>query len=574
MKQYATLTSTVFFWFASNNTSGSGDDGATPACDVRLAGAAADAAPVYSPTPVLLSAAGYPAGCYEVAIAATAGNGFAANNTYAVFCTLAADSQNPTGFVGSFDLKPVEANTKQVSGTAQTGNDNGADINTLITNQGDWATATGFAEAGDTMKISAGTAAGQLDFTSGVVKSNLAQILGTALTETAGLIAAGFKKVFNIADPIFTAASPNVPSAALADYKATGFATPTNITAAAGCAVSSMGANVLTAAAINADALTAAKIAADVHAECADAVWDEVLTGATHNTATTAGRRLRQLTDNAVRQETAQAGSVNTITLDENASATDRQYDPGIIMLYGGTGAGQSRRIIDYIGATKVATVNQDWRVNPSSDSEFVIFADSGLEYDNEGAAVGGGATTITLNGVAVATNDIYNGQIIATVSGIGKGQARIITDYVGATKVATVHRAWATNPAAGTGYFVMQHGQADLVTMINDTQSITDLKDFVDAGYDPSTNKVQGVVLTDTCMTNTDLVTAAAVKTAIEAAGSDLDYLMIALVNKMEVTEADGATNQYNDANELIGSIAAAFSSDGSTTTRKRMVQ
>ena len=38
----------------------------------------------------------------------------------------------------------------------------------------------------------------------GVVKSNLAQILGTALTETAGQIAAAFKQFFNIASPTST----------------------------------------------------------------------------------------------------------------------------------------------------------------------------------------------------------------------------------------------------------------------------------------------------------------------------------------------------------------------------------
>ena len=109
MKQYAAVGDIVYFWFGSNDTSGSGDDGASPAADVRLAGAAADAIPVYSPTPVLLIHANYPAGAYEVAIAATAENGFATNNTYAVFCTLTVNSQNPTGFVGSFDLKPVQA---------------------------------------------------------------------------------------------------------------------------------------------------------------------------------------------------------------------------------------------------------------------------------------------------------------------------------------------------------------------------------------------------------------------------------------------------------------------------------
>ncbi|MCC6490674.1 MAG: hypothetical protein IT364_24525 [Candidatus Hydrogenedentes bacterium] len=66
-------------------------------------------------------------------------------------------------------------------------------------------TAAILADTGtDGVKVSAGTGAGQLDFTSGVVKSNLAQILGTALTETAGYLAAGFKKFFNIASPTST----------------------------------------------------------------------------------------------------------------------------------------------------------------------------------------------------------------------------------------------------------------------------------------------------------------------------------------------------------------------------------
>jgi len=52
--------------------------------------------------------------------------------------------------------------------------------------------------------LSSGTGTGQLDFTSGVVKSNLVQILATALTETAGLLAGGFKKLFNVASPTGT----------------------------------------------------------------------------------------------------------------------------------------------------------------------------------------------------------------------------------------------------------------------------------------------------------------------------------------------------------------------------------
>lgn len=118
MHQHAILEDTVYFWFGSNDTSGSGDDGATPLCDVRLAGATISDAPILSPTPELISNAAYPAGCYEVAVAATAVNGFAATNTYAVFCTITADSQNPTGFVGSFTLDPIRANILEISDDA------------------------------------------------------------------------------------------------------------------------------------------------------------------------------------------------------------------------------------------------------------------------------------------------------------------------------------------------------------------------------------------------------------------------------------------------------------------------
>lgn len=77
-------------------------------------------------------------------------------------------------------------NSVNIGGTAQTGRDLGASV-----------------------LLSAGTGTGQLDFTSGVVKSNIVQILGTALTETAGQIAAGFKKFFNVAAPVMDVTSVN-----------------------------------------------------------------------------------------------------------------------------------------------------------------------------------------------------------------------------------------------------------------------------------------------------------------------------------------------------------------------------
>lgn len=45
---------------------------------------------------------------------------------------------------------------------------------------------------------------------------------------------------------------------------------------------------------------------------------------------------------------------------------------------------------------------------------------------------------------------------------------------------------------------------QVDATQILGDGQSATDLKDFADAGYDPATNKVQGLVLADTVTTYT----------------------------------------------------------------------
>jgi len=67
----------------------------------------------------------------------------------------------------------------------------------------------------------------------------------------------------------------------------------------------------------------------------------------------------------------------------------------------------------------------------------------------------------------------------------------------------------------------------ANLTEMGGVAQSATDLKDFADAGYDPVTKKVQGVVLVDTTTVNSDMVgtnSAALASVATEARLAELD--------------------------------------------------
>ena len=315
MKQYAALDDTVYFWFAANDTKGSGGDGASPAADVRLAGAAADAAPVYGPTPVLLSHANYPAGAYEIAIAATEGNGFGANNTYAVFCTLAIDAQNPTGFVGSFDLKAVKATldgekvaitdaaeTQMVDAVCDeplTGATHNVptSLGKRIRQIAAYAILSGTAQAGTATTI---TIAATTDVGDGIINRNLIVIVsGTGAGQTR----------------------------TIADYNNT-----TKV-----CVINREWR-------IDPDDTSEYQILAD----------DTPL-----------------VVDHGI----ARGGTATTITLREYASSEDDNiYECNIIGIIGGKGRGQARLVGSYDCTSKIVTIcGKDWKVIPDTTSVYVM---------------------------------------------------------------------------------------------------------------------------------------------------------------------------------------------------------
>jgi hypothetical protein len=69
--------------------------------------------------------------------------------------------------------------------------------------------------------------------------------------------------------------------------------------------------------------------------------------------------------------------------------------------------------------------------------------------------AQAGAAGSITLDAGASAVNDYYGDSVVFLISGAGAGQARRISSYAGATKVASVVPNWATNPD-NTSVFVV----------------------------------------------------------------------------------------------------------------------
>ncbi len=75
----------------------------------------------------------------------------------------------------------------------------------------------------------------------------------------------------------------------------------------------------------------------------------------------------------------SQGGGVETITLEFSASTEDDYYEDMFIKITGGTGIGQIRKIIDYNGTTKIATIRSDWETVPVIGSSYQI--DSSYSY-------------------------------------------------------------------------------------------------------------------------------------------------------------------------------------------------
>lgn len=204
----------------------------------------------------------------------------------------------------------------------------------------------------------------------------------------------------------------------------------------------------------------------------------------------------------ALRQSTAQAGAASTITLDASASATDDFYNNCMIVTTSGTGSGQARRIRDYVGSTKVATITPNWATTPDNTTAFAIMPSTsaweevladhltsgttGNALNAAGSAgdpwatalpgvygagtagnilgnmTGGSASTLQTTTIATlasqtsftltagsADNDAYNGCIAVVTDSVTASQKAvgIVLDYVGSTKTVTL----AYDPAVFT---------------------------------------------------------------------------------------------------------------------------
>ena len=119
------------------------------------------------------------------------------------------------------------------------------------------------------------------------------------------------------------------------------------------------------------------------------------------------------------------------------------------------------------------------------------------------------------------------------------------------------------------------RHNEVDVTKLGGSIQSATDLKDFADAGYDPATNKVEGVKLVDTTTTNSDMRgtdSAALASVCTEARLAELDAANIpadidSLLSRLTATRAGYLDNLSGGAVALEATLTAIKGAGWSAT-------
>ena len=315
-------------------------------------------------------------------------------------------------------------------------------------------------------------------------------------------------------------------------------------------------------------------------AQLVDDVWDEILSGITHNISGSAGRRVREIGAFAIHSGTAQAGTINSITLAATANGGDGVYNRNLIVITDNTGVGQTRTIVDYNDTTKVVVVDRDWRITPDNTTAYQIVPDNTPLTVDHGVAQGGTSTTITIRDYASSVDDVYLCNQIAIVAGTGRGQVRLVGAYNGTTKVVTICGAnWVTTPDTTSIYVMMPYGTTctncigtAALALIN-TECDTALAD-----YDPPTRTEatadKDAIITEVNANETKIdalndITVADIIAGVADGSYDLQEMMRIMFAALSGKSSGGGTTTltFRDSGDAKNRITATVNSSGDRT-------
>ena len=145
-----------------------------------------------------------------------------------------------------------------------------------------------------------------------------------------------------------------------------------------------------------------------ISAQAVDDVWDEVLTGGTHNVNNSSGKRLRQIAANVFSEGTAQSGGTNSIQLASGAVSTNEQFARASIILTAGTGAGQEAIVTSSVASTDTLTITPQWLTNPDATTEYQVVPGQVHTTVRNGGYDNGMVFIDTVNGTAGTEKGVH----------------------------------------------------------------------------------------------------------------------------------------------------------------------
>jgi hypothetical protein len=209
-----------------------------------------------------------------------------------------------------------------------------------------------------------------------------------------------------------------------------------------------------------------------------DATWTDARAGYLDNLSAGAVAQSSVCTD--ARLAELDAGNMPTDIANIETDTQDIQSKigtPANIDTGGATLADNLKKLADdNAGADFDATNHSQKAIRDRGDVAWTTGSGTGLTALASGTAQGGTASTIQLAAGESFANDELNGNIVLIHTGTGAGQARLITDYTGATDTADVTPNWTTTPDATSQYEVIPGSMnVEQIVRVDATDQIRD---------------------------------------------------------------------------------------------------
>ncbi len=215
---------------------------------------------------------------------------------------------------------------------------------------------------------------------------------------------------------------------------------------------------------------------------------------------------------------------------------------------------------------------------DPAADTNTIFKA---VVTDATGATVGVDVVAIKAETVEILADTAEIGAAGAGLTAINlpdqtmnitgnlSGSVGSVTGLTAATVHADLDDIQARLPAALTAGGKIKASMDEILAV---AQSATDLKDFADDGYDPTTNKVQGVVLVDTVTAVTGLtaanldatISSRASQASVDTVDGVVDSILTDTGNIL--TAVDAVPTAVENADALLARNVAGGSSAGRT--------